>query len=118
MRDNIRDAYAISAYETYKALECTGTYKDRDSAAVTLYLWAGVATKSIVEVLKTDSESDSRRFHIPIQAGFTADNVHISNVITFEGHSYHVVSAVNNDGLGAIFTFDAVCTHPNRVGAE
>jgi hypothetical protein len=116
-RTELRDVAAQSALEIYKELGSTCQYKDRTAAPVTLYCWAGAVSKDLAEILDVDAEAEARPFIIPKQAGFSAENVHLHNIIEFEEHNYHVLRTQNEDGLEAIFVLDAVCYHPLSIGA-
>lgn len=114
-RTQVRDMAATAHVEACKALGAQCTYKDGNSAAVTLWCLPGPASKELAEILDCRAEEDARSFEIAIQTGFTADNVHVDNVITFEGHNYHVRRTSNPDTVEAVFELVGVCTHPNMV---
>ena len=116
-RETIRDAVASVAYNTYRTLGSTCSYTDRAAVAVTLQCWAGAVSEELAMILGCRSEEAARGFDIPKQTGFDETNVHIDNVIEFEGHKWHVRRTNNEDGVGAIFHFDAVCSHPLKAGS-
>jgi hypothetical protein len=117
MRDTLRDAIALPALITYRALNCTCTYTSK-TGSVTLYCWAGPLNKSGGEVLDLEVSKDSRQFWIPKQDNFDEDTPQLDDVITFEDHNYHVESIANEDGIGAIFELTAVCTRPIKAGTK
>lgn len=115
-RAKVRDAYARAHYLTTRRLGSAIVHSDRGIEA-TVYGWAFGLSKDLASTLDgVDASADARVFEIAKQDGFDEDNVKIDNVITFEGHKYHIKHTENEDGVGAIFKLTGVCTHPSSIG--